>query len=113
MPTCRQTWYSITRAVKLAVLAKNDCRYSNRKQALYSTDPIRHSSTLWRDQCLYADMFLFNPAYHLNTGVLWAGCPALGTHIVALIFLFCKNLASLKNDRFTIENFDQVLEYVH
>ena len=28
-------------------------------------------------------------------------------------FIFCKNLASLKNDGFTIENVDQVLEYVH
>ncbi len=27
--------------------------------------------------------------------------------------IFCKNLANLKGDRFSIKNIDQVLEYVH
>jgi hypothetical protein len=29
------------------------------------------------------------------------------------ILIYCKNLASLKNDGFSIENIDQVMEHVH
>jgi hypothetical protein len=33
--------------------------------------------------------------------------------VEAVLKQFCKNLASLKNDRFSIESLDEVLENVH